>query len=99
MLLVLIVPVPDHCLLFTDRLSFEPRFEKTGLRGFRPGPTQTGLYNQRLEISDLDSRGIVLSRGVSKTKALISVFVFAYAKIRFSHNEAYFIFNRYTTCM
>ena len=26
---------------------FEPRCEKTGLRGFRPGPTQTGLYNHR----------------------------------------------------
>ena len=23
----------------------EPRSEKTGLRGFRPGPTQTRLYN------------------------------------------------------
>ena len=23
----------------------EPRREKTGLRGSRPGPTQTGLYN------------------------------------------------------
>ena len=23
----------------------EPRCEKTGLRGFRPGPTQTGLYS------------------------------------------------------
>ena len=23
----------------------EPRSEKTGLRGFRPGLTQTGLYN------------------------------------------------------
>ena len=23
----------------------EPRCEKTGLGGFRPGPTQTGLYN------------------------------------------------------
>ena len=23
--------------------SFEPRCEKTALRGFRPGPTQTGL--------------------------------------------------------
>ena len=33
---------------FTDKTSFapnEPRCEKTGLRGFRPGPTQTGLYN------------------------------------------------------
>ena len=26
----------------------EPRCEKTGLRGFRPGPTQTGLYNHRI---------------------------------------------------
>ena len=27
--------------------TFEPRCEKTGHRGFRPGPTQTGLYNHR----------------------------------------------------
>ena len=33
-----------HCL------SFEPRSEKTGLRGFRPGPTQTGLYSHRMWI-------------------------------------------------
>ena len=35
--------------MFTDysNLSFEPRCEKTGLRGFGPGPTQTGLYNHR----------------------------------------------------
>ena len=26
---------------------FEPRCEKTGLRGFRPGPTQTGLCTHR----------------------------------------------------
>ena len=25
----------------------EPRSEKTGLRGFRPGPIQTGLCSQR----------------------------------------------------
>ena len=25
--------------------QFEPRSEKTGLRGFRPGPTQTGLHS------------------------------------------------------
>ena len=24
---------------------YEPRSEKTGLRGFRPGPTKTGLQN------------------------------------------------------
>ena len=28
-------------------LSIEPRSEKTGLRGFRPGPTQTGLCSYR----------------------------------------------------
>ena len=31
------------CQSFTNR----PRSEKTGLRGFRPGPTQTGLYSHR----------------------------------------------------
>ena len=28
-------------------VSVEPRCEKTGLRGFLPGPTQTGLYSHR----------------------------------------------------
>ena len=26
---------------------YEPRYEKIGLRGFRPGPTQTGLCSHR----------------------------------------------------
>ena len=30
-----------------DTKQFEPRSEKTGLRGFRPGPIQTGLYSHR----------------------------------------------------
>ena len=30
-----------------NKRKFEPRCEKTGLRGFRPGPTQTGLYSHR----------------------------------------------------
>ena len=29
------------------RLTTQPRSEKTGLRGFRPGPTQTGLCSHR----------------------------------------------------
>ena len=33
-------------LTFTGRLN-EPRCVKTGLRGFRRGPTQTGLYSHR----------------------------------------------------
>ena len=28
-------------------IKYEPRSEKTGLLGFRPGPTQTGLYSHR----------------------------------------------------
>ena len=30
--------------------TYEPRREKTGLRGFRLGPTQTGLYSLRKEL-------------------------------------------------
>ena len=82
-------------------LDCEPRCEKTGLRGFRPGPTQTGLYNH---IRWLEARNFVFRKlrdcttYVAKTKALISfvvtvklicVFVFAYGKIRFSHDAAH----------
>ena len=28
-----------------SKARLEPRSEKTGLRGFRPGPTQTKLYD------------------------------------------------------
>ena len=28
-------------------ITYKPRCEKTGLRGFRPGPTKTGLYSHR----------------------------------------------------
>ena len=35
----------DGC---TGRLINEPRCKKTGLRGFRPGPTQTGLYSHSI---------------------------------------------------
>ena len=54
------VPLSSCCI--SRRLCSEPRCEKTGLRGFRPGPTQTRLF--------------------------ICIFVFAYAKSRFSHNAA-----------
>ena len=30
---------------FSTGNTYESRSEKTGLPGFRPGPTQTGLYN------------------------------------------------------
>ena len=35
------------CFLSWLLSIYEPRSEKTGLRGFRPGPTQTGLCNHR----------------------------------------------------
>ena len=34
-------------LFFSLLLLYEPRREKTSLRDFRPGPTQTGLYSYR----------------------------------------------------
>ena len=37
-------------ITFTQLILSEPRREKTGLRGFRPGPTQTGLYKLRKEL-------------------------------------------------
>ena len=74
---------------------------KTGLRGFRPGPTQIGLYIHKIWLeawnfgfrkkSDCTIR-------VAKTKALISfavtaklicVFVFEYVKSRVSHDAAH----------
>ena len=82
---------------------FEPRRQKTGLQGLRPGPTQTRLYSLRrwLEAWNFGfgkQRDCTIQ--VAKTKALISftvtaklicVFVFKYAKIRFSHVAAHLI--------
>ena len=48
---------------------YEPRSEKTGLRGVRPGPTQTGLYRHTRW---LEARNFVFTNRVVKTKALIS---------------------------
>ena len=78
----------------------EPRREITGLLGFLPGPTQTKLYNHRRWLEALnfgfgEKRDCTVC--VAKTKALISftviaklicVFVFAYAKSRFSYDVA-----------
>ena len=74
---------------------YETRCKKTGFRGFRPGPTQTGLYSHRRWLEAYNF-GFRKKRDctirVAKTKSLIScavtaqlicVFVFAYAKCRF----------------
>ena len=47
-------------IIMVNNLIIEPRRKKTGLRGFRPGCTTTE-DGWRVEISDLGSRGIVLS--------------------------------------
>ena len=43
--------IVSHFYWSLYRGIFEPRCEKTGLRGFRPGPTQTGpcSHRRRLE--------------------------------------------------
>ena len=67
---------------------FEPRCEKTGLRGFQPNPTQTELYSHRRWLKAWHF-GFMYKRNctirIAKTKALISCTV---AKNRFSRNEA-----------
>ena len=64
---------------FVGLLS-EPRREKPGLRDFRPGPTQTGLYSHRkwLEAGNFGFRKLRnCTIRVAKTKALISFAVTA----------------------
>ena len=34
-------------VLYCQKVTYEPRHEKIGFRGFRPGLTQTGLYSHR----------------------------------------------------
>ena len=67
---------------------FEPRCEKTGVRGFRPSPTQTELYSIRRWLKACHFgfmyKGNCTIR-IAKTMALISC---AVAKSRFSHYEA-----------
>ena len=66
----------------------------------KPGCTTT-QDGKKLEISYLGSRGIIyylcsVNKGadqLSGTAKLICVFVFAYAKSRFSHNEAHLVFS------
>ena len=42
----------------SEAKAYDPPYEKTCLRRFRPGPTQTGLHGYSFESSDLDSREI-----------------------------------------
>ena len=79
-------------------LLYEPRCEKTGLQGFRPGPTQTGLGSHRrwietrnfgfrkkrnCSIRAAKNKGAGQLRGNREADLRLC---FAYAKIRFSHD-------------
>ena len=60
--------------------TFEPLCEKTGLRGFRPGPTQTDLYSHRRWLEALNfgfSNKRKCTIHIAKTKALIGFAVTA----------------------
>ena len=86
--------------LYDIQDTYELQREKTGLLGFWPGLTQTGLYSLRRW---LEAWNFVMKkkRGctyVAKTKVLIRcavpaqlicTFVFAKAKISFSHDVAH----------
>ena len=79
------------------QLIIEPVRDKTNNLGFRPGPTQTGLYSNRRWLKPGNfgfrkKRNCIIR--VAKTKSLISfavtaklicAFVFAYADCLFSH--------------
>ena len=90
------VPCREH------QLQNEPCHEKICLRGLRPGKTQTGAATEaryRLEISDLETKGIILSR-LWTTNAMIRLrgcqgwsapLLFAYGINRFSHDVAQII--------
>ena len=45
--LVLCDALDNYVTVFVTYNDVWPRSEKTGLRGFRPGPTKTGLYCHR----------------------------------------------------
>ena len=93
-------PWAFHIIILGSLNWFEPRYEKTGILGFRPGPTQTRLYSHKRWLEACifvfrKERDCTIY--VAKTKALISfavtaklicVFVFAYTKSRFSHDAA-----------
>ena len=51
---------------------YEPAHEKINTLGFRPGPTQTGLYSQRSRLEAGGFKKTDCTIRVAKTKALIS---------------------------
>ena len=94
------------CSAIKYLLLFEPRCEKTGLRGVPTRSDTNRAVQQQKLVRGLKFRIYVvegLYYPIAKTKAMISsaftaqlncVFVFAHAKSRFSHNEARLVFVR-----
>ena len=85
-----------------DTSVYEPRYEKTNILDFdlvrhKSGCTATE-DGQRLEISDLESMGIVLcseTKGADQLRGYREAdlrLCFRTCKSRFSHNEAHMIF-------
>ena len=76
------------CLI--NRLSIEPR-QYLSLVRHKPGCTSTEDSQSRLDLSDLESKGVAKTDALisyASTAHLVCYFNFAYAKSRFSYNTA-----------
>ena len=76
-----------YIFFFLTLFLYEPRHEKTGLRGFQLGATQTELHKHRRWLKAGNS---------SVTVKLICAFVFAQVKIRLNSHDAAHISFLYT---
>ena len=87
-----------------SNVKFELVREKTNNLGFRPGPTQTGLYSHRSRLETLnfgfkkkkelyypcsENKGVISFRVTAK---LVCAFVFLYANCWFSNAAAHLLF-------
>ena len=72
-----------------DMLLYEMQSEKTCLRDFRPGLTQTELYSYRTNSGILEEEGEYYKCNENK-----GAFVIVYVICRFSHDAAQFIQNK-----
>ena len=73
--------VSVYCIMI-----YKPRHENSCLRGFRTEPTQPQQIARGLIFQIYEVDGLYYA---AKMKVLICVFVFAYAKSRFSHDAAH----------
>ena len=79
--------------LLLNRLSIEPR-QYLSLVRHKPGCTSTEDSQSRLELSDLEGKGVAKTDTLisyALTAQLVCSFDFAYAKSRFSYDAAQMI--------